>query len=128
MIGQWLAIAAGGAAGATARFWLSTMVYTLFGRQFPYGTLAVNLIGSFLMGLLFVLFTERMVGSTELRALILIGFLGAFTTFSTFSLETLQLIEQSDLLKASLNILLSVLLCLFACWLGLLFGRQLGFR
>ncbi|MEO5344022.1 MAG: fluoride efflux transporter CrcB [Gammaproteobacteria bacterium SHHR-1] len=122
---QTLAIAAGGALGALLRFWVSNGVYQLLGRGFPYGTLAVNLLGSLLMGLLFVLLTERFAAAPELRAALLIGLLGAFTTFSTFSLETYNLIEQAAYFKAALNVLLSVLLCLLAAWLGLLLGRQL---
>jgi len=95
------------------------------GRGFPYGTLVVNLVGSAFMGLLYVLLLERMTGSPELRAALLIGLLGSFTTFSTFSIETLNLIEQADYLKAGLNILLSVVACIGAAWFGLLIGRQL---
>lgn len=95
------------------------------GRGFPYGTLVVNVVGSAFMGLLYVLLLERMTGSPELRAALLIGLLGSFTTFSTFSIETLNLIEQADYLKAGLNILLSVVACIGAAWLGLLVGRQL---
>ena len=87
---QLLSIAAGGAIGALLRFWVSTGVYTLLGRGFPYGTLVVNVAGSLAMGLLFVLFMERVTISAEWRAAILIGLLGSFTTFSTFSLETLN--------------------------------------
>ncbi len=121
---QTLSIAAGGAAGALLRFWVSTGTYALLGRGFPYGTLAVNVIGSLLMGFLYVFFLERMTVSPEIRGAILIGLLGAFTTFSTFSIETLNLIEQADYMKAVLNILISVAACLFAAWLGLTVGRQ----
>lgn len=122
---QLLAIASGGAVGAVFRFWVSSGVYSLLGRGFPFGTLAVNVIGSWVMGFLYVVFLERMVVSAELRAGLLIGFLGAFTTFSTFSIETLNLLEQAELLKAGLNVLLSVVACVVACWLGLVLGRQL---
>lgn len=120
-----LAIATGGAAGALLRFWCSQTVHGLLGRGFPYGTLTVNVIGSFLMGMLFVLLNERLAATVEWRALLLIGMLGAFTTFSTFSIETLNLVEQGEIYKAGLNVLLSVGLCLCACWLGLILGRQL---
>ena len=122
---QVIAIATGGAAGALMRFWVSGAIYMLLGRAFPYGTLAVNVIGSLAMGLLYILFMERMSVSPEMRAALLVGFLGAFTTFSTFSLETLNLIEQGELFKAILNMLLSVVACVAACWLGVLIGRQL---
>jgi len=124
-VSQLIAIAAGGAAGALLRYWVSTGVYVLLGRNFPHGTLAVNVLGSLLMGLLYVLFMERLVASPEMRAGLLIGLLGAFTTFSTFSIETLNLIEQADLLKAGLNILLSVGACILATWLGVSVARQL---
>jgi len=124
-LSQLIAIAAGGAVGAVFRFWVSSGVYQLLGRGFPYGTLAVNVIGSLAMGFLYVLFVERLSASPELRGALLIGFLGAFTAFSTFSIETLNLIEQADLLKAGLNMLLSVSACIVACWFGLVIGRQL---
>ncbi len=120
---QLLFIAAGGALGAVSRYGVSSGVYHLLGRGFPYGTLAVNLIGSFLIGLLSIWLIERFSFSPEWRAAVLIGFLGAFTTFSTFSLETLTLIEQSAYLKAGLNMLLSVTTCLIAVWLGVITAR-----
>lgn len=122
---QILAIAGGGALGALGRFWLSTGVYRLLGRDLPWGTLVVNVLGSFLMGLLFVLFIERSTAGPELRAAVLVGFLGAFTTFSTFSVETLLLIEAGYLGRAFLNLWMSVLACLSVCWVGFLLGRLL---
>lgn len=122
---QLLIIAGGGALGALFRFWLSQGVHAVLGRGFPYGTLSVNVIGSLLMGMLYVLLIERMNVSPEWRAGLLIGLLGAFTTFSTFSIETMNLIENGEQFKALINILLSVSLCLTACWLGLVITRQL---
>jgi len=122
---QLIAIAAGGAVGALFRFWVSTGVYSLLGRSFPFGTLAVNVLGSLAMGFLYVLLLDRMSVTPELRAGLLVGLLGAFTTFSTFSIETLNLIEQADFFKAGLNMLLSVSACVLACWFGLMLGRQL---
>ncbi|MAV31355.1 MAG: fluoride efflux transporter CrcB [Cycloclasticus sp.] len=122
---QLLAIAAGGSIGAVMRFIVSTGIYSWLGRGFPYGTLVVNVLGSLLMGLLYELFLQRLSVSPEVRAILLVGFLGAFTTFSTFSIETVNLIEQGDLLKAMANVLASVILCVLAAWIGLQIMRQL---
>jgi CrcB protein len=120
-----MAIAAGGATGAVLRFWVSNGVYGLLGRAFPYGTLVVNGVGSLLMGILYVVLLDRLTLDIEWRAALLIGLLGAFTTFSTFSIETLNLLEEGEVLKALVNILVSLMLCLGAVWWGVLLGRQL---
>lgn len=122
---QLLAIAVAGAIGALMRFWVSSGVYGIFGRDFPYGTLAVNVVGSLVMGVSFVLLVERLGSAPEWRAFLMIGFLGAFTTFSTFSLETVQLLEGGEVGRALLNVVVSVVLCLGAAWLGIVAGRQL---
>lgn len=121
---QALAIAAGGAVGALLRFWVSNGIYALVGRTFPYGTLAVNVLGSLLMGLLYVLLLDKLALGPQWRAALLVGLLGAFTTFSTFSIETLNLVEEGEAIKALLNVLLSVSLCLLAAWIGVLAGRS----
>ena len=118
-------IAFGGAFGAVLRYGASSSVYALLGRGFPYGTLFVNVAGSMLIGLLSVLMLERMSVGPEWRAAVLVGVLGSFTTFSTFSLETLNLLEQGEITAALLNMVASVLLCLMAVWLGVIIGRQL---
>ncbi|HAO25595.1 MAG: fluoride efflux transporter CrcB [Methylophaga sp.] len=122
---QLTAIAVGGAAGALLRFAMSNGVYKILGRDFPYGTLAVNVLGSLLIGILFILLIEKLAVAAEWRAGLIVGLLGAFTTFSTFSLETFTLLEDGAFVKAGLNVLLSVVLCLLATWLGISLGRQL---
>lgn len=123
---QLIAVALGGAFGAVLRFLISNGVYQWLGKSFPYGTLAVNVIGSFLMGLLVeALVLQRVAISLEYRAAILVGLFGSLTTFSTFSLETLYLLEQGSLSKAALNIIISLVACIFAVWVGLLTGRSL---
>lgn len=121
---QLLAIALGGAAGSVLRYAMSTWVYSLAGRGFPYGTLAVNVFGCLAMGFLFVLFFDRLTESAVLRAGVLIGALGGFTTFSTFSIETFNLMEQGAYLKAGINMVASVILCVGATWIGVMLGRQ----
>ena len=120
-----ISIAIGGAAGSLCRYGMSNGIYLLLGRSFPYGTLAVNILGSFIMGSLYILMIERASISEELRAGIIIGLLGAFTTFSAFSIETINLIESGEILKAGLNILFSVTLCIAGCWLGMNLPRQI---
>ncbi len=122
---QILFIAGGGAIGAIMRFGVSNGVHAVFGRDFPYGTLTVNVLGSLLIGFFYITLLERLSLGPEWRAFIIIGVLGAFTTFSTFSLETFNLIETGELVKAALNVVLSVSACLLAAWIGILIARQL---
>ena len=122
---QTLAIAAGGALGALLRFWTANAVYAVSGRSFPYGTLVVNLLGSLLMGIFAAWLLERSSADPLWRSFLLIGVLGAFTTFSTFSMETVDLMESGQWLKALTNMLVSVVACVGAAALGLLLGRQL---
>jgi CrcB protein len=122
---QTLAIAAGGAIGALLRYWTSTAVHSRLGTGFPYGTLAVNVTGSLLMGFLYIWLIDRLAVGPALRAFLLIGMLGAFTTFSTFSMETLNLLESGQPAKALANMLISVSVCIIAAGLGVLAARQL---
>ena len=120
-----LYVAAGGSIGAVLRFLMSGWVYQWLGRGFPWGTLMVNVLGSLLMGFLFFLFTERVLINPDLRTAILVGGLGALTTFSTFSIETLNLIEAGASPAALANILVSVILCVCAVWLGMWLARMI---
>ena len=119
-----LAVAAGGACGALLRWWVAQGVHALLGRGFPYGTLVVNVSGSLVIGVLYVLFFERYDIAPEWRAALVVGLLGAFTTFSTFSMDTLLLIQQGEHARAGMNVVLSVVLCLAGCWLGIAAARQ----
>lgn len=111
--------------GAVLRYGTSLGIYSLMGRGFPYGTLFVNVTGSLLMGFLSIVMLDRFNVGPEWRAAILVGLLGSFTTFSTFSFETLNLLEQGDMLRAFTNIFFSVFVCLVAVWLGVALGRQI---
>ncbi len=118
-------IAVGGAFGATMRFLSQATVYELVGKTFPLGTLFVNVTGSFLMGLLSIFLVEKFNLSADWHLAILVGVLGSFTTFSTFSIETLVLFEQGDLLKAFTNITVSIVLCIGAVWAGAFLAKQM---
>lgn len=121
-----LLIFLGSGVGGVFRYGVANVIYWFLGRQFPYGTLVVNASGSFLMGLLFVIILDRFgdIGPS-LRSLLLIGFLGGYTTFSSFSIETFTLFESGAWMSAGLNIVLNVAICLALTWLGVLGGRQL---
>ncbi len=109
--------------GGMLRYWVSVL---LRAQSFPYATLIVNVSGSFLIGLLASLFLARWNHLSFLKPLLLVGFLGGYTTFSSFSLETWRLLESGNHLGAICNIALSLILCLFAVWLGLCLGRQIA--
>lgn len=118
-------IAGGGALGAVLRYGMTTGVHTLFGRDFPYGTLSVNVLGSILIGFLYILIGERMDTNVAWRLTLIVGVLGSFTTFSAFSLETFNLIQDGQPGKAALNVMLSVCLCVLGCWLGITAGKKI---
>jgi CrcB protein len=114
-----LFVAIGGALGASMRYGITLLMISLLGKGFPYATLMVNVIGSFFMGILFSVIEHDMIADLPWRSLFGIGLLGAFTTFSTFSLDTLLLLQHGDWAKAISNILLNVVVCIFAAWLGM---------
>ena len=119
-----LAIAAGGALGSVLRYGLGTAVTRWAGSGFPWGTLAVNAMGSFLFGLLAFGLVERLPGESALRAFLLVGLLGAFTTFSTFSFETLGLLQEGEMGRALMNMFASVALCVLLAFAGFALARQ----
>ena len=112
--------------GAFARYGQSIVVQSVLGRSFPFATLSINVLGSFLMGFLFFETLERINLSPELRTGILTGGLGAYTTFSTFSLESLNLIENGEMVKAGLYIVASVVLSIAAAIFGAYLSRNMG--
>ena len=122
---HWLAVALGGALGSMARYALSTWVFQVSSHKFPYATLTVNVLGSFVMGILFVVIIEKAALPQEMRSLLMIGFIGAFTTFSTFSLDALGLWQNGHVFMALIYTLATVILCLIAIssaiWLTRLF-------
>jgi CrcB protein len=113
----------GGGLGAAARYLLQGAVYRFTGAGFPYGTIVVNVLGCFLIGLLMSSMEERFLAAPPLRVFLTIGVLGGFTTFSSFSYETMALVREGDLLAGGLNIIASMVICLGATWLGLGLGR-----
>ncbi len=111
-------IAVGGAFGACSRYLISELCVSLFGRGFPYGTLSVNVIGSLIMGLLVAAFENGTLATEPWRQVIGLGFLGALTTFSTFSMDNVLLMQQGAFIKMGLNVLLNVVLSISAAWVG----------
>ena len=120
----WVAI--GGAFGGVSRFWLSGLIASRFGETFPWGTLIINITGSFLIGIFAALATPEGRLDPQTRVFVIqflmIGVCGGYTTFSAFSLRTLQLMQERQWLYAGGNVILSVVLCMIAVWLGYLLG------
>ena len=123
MIAQLTAVAAGGAAGAMMRWLMASSVQKMAGGAFPWGTFAVNALGSFLLGFLFVWLIERSTASELVRLAVTVGFMGAFTTFSTYSLESIRLLQEGALALAFGNIMGQVVVCLLLTWLGMQLAR-----
>lgn len=114
-----LIIALGGALGAILRFGITDLMARAVGRAFPYGTLTVNVLGSLVMGCVFVLVQQQVLSHHSWRPFIMVGMLGALTTFSSFSLDSLLLMEQGEWLKAMLNVCLNVVCCIMVTYLGM---------
>jgi CrcB protein len=121
----YIAIAVGGTVGCWARYAMTNLVQAIYGKDFPYATMSINLLGSFLMGFLFIEALEKLTISPELRTGILTGILGGFTTFSTFEMETLLLVEQGSFAKAVAYVALSVGLGFAGAFGGAYIARNL---
>lgn len=115
----YLFVAVGGALGASLRFFIMQISQQWLGKGFPFGTLLVNIIGSFMLGLVYALIEQGYIADFPWRAMISVGLLGALTTFSTFSVDSLLLVQQGQLFKAVLNIGLNVAMCMAVAWLGM---------
>ncbi len=122
---KWISLVVGGVTGTLARYVLSGVVYEVAGPGFPYGTLVVNLIGCFLIGFFAVLSEEKFLLGPNARLLLMAGFCGAFTTFSTFMFETAHLMKDGEMWRALLNVLLSVIAGFFVFRLGGFLGEMI---
>jgi fluoride exporter len=118
-------IAGFGALGCLSRYFLSIWVYGFTGKAYPFGTFVVNVLGSFLIGMVMEFSLRSTAISNNLRIGLTVGFMGGLTTFSSFSLETFRLLEDGQLAAAFANILLSVTVCLVFTWIGVTAGRQI---
>ncbi len=120
-----LLIACGGAGGAVCRYLLMNLINSWHHVRFPFGTLTVNIIGSFFIGIMYVLIAERLSLHPDWRNVVMVGFLGAFTTFSTFSLETITLLEHGEIATALSYVASSLVLCVLATWLAIVLARMI---
>ena len=123
MIAKILILSTGGALGAVLRYGLGGVVHKVAGPHFPFGTLFVNVLGCFLIGFLGVFHQEKLMFGPHLKLFLMVGVLGAFTTFSAFGFETWELATSDQFIKAGLNVLLNIILCFLGLWLGVLIGR-----
>lgn len=119
-------IAVGGAIGSMLRYWVGAYVSGRMGARFPYGTFVINVTACFLIGLVMTVLTEKTQWSPNWRYLIPIGFLGGYSTFSSFEYETFRVFQNSELLVAGLNVVLSVGIGFLAVWLGVVTGKAIA--
>jgi len=121
---SFLIVALGSALGGVLRYWLSNVVYNFLPATFPFGTMLVNFAGSFIIGATIFGLSDRGLISQDLRLFLTVGFCGGFTTFSTFSLETFNLLRNSEYTLAGLNIGMSLIICLAATFLAFVIFSQ----
>ncbi len=120
---NYLVVSFGAAAGGALRYWLSNYTYKFFSPTFPYGTLVVNVVGSFMLGIFMFYFDEKEMLSSHVRIFLAVGFCGGFTTFSSFSFETMNLFRDSQVGLGLLNIALNISLCLIGVYLAYLISK-----
>ena len=122
-MGKYTAVAIGGALGALARYWIASVVGARFDTRFPFSTLVINLSGSFVAGLFLTLIIERVNLHPNWRLAVVVGFLGAYTTFSTLAYESFKLLEERNIIRGFANLIMSMALGLIAVWLGVVAAR-----
>ena len=122
---KYLMVGLGGCLGSILRFWLGSYVGGRLGSRFPYGTFVINVTGSFLIGMILTILAEKTQWSPNWRYLIPIGFIGGYTTFSTFEYETFRLVQDGQMVTAMLNVVGSVVIGFAGVWAGMVAGRSI---
>jgi fluoride exporter len=122
---KYLMVGVGGGLGSILRFWLGSYIGGRLGSRFPYGTFVINVTGSFLIGMVLTILAEKTQWSPNWRYLIPIGFIGGYTTFSTFEYETLRLVQDGQMVTAMFNVVGSVMVGFAGVWAGAVAGRSI---